>query len=173
VHNGTTDRPNSTSGRDLLCGHLLTLPDNKCVEDIHQPIRLHGKGNVNRKQRYIRIQDSIAHSDVLEQRSVENAGTVTKDTFLRKYKQTKKTALTGMFRSRRHKLPVEWAGMTNPNKTWASWSEDTMQKGAVAWHWSHYYVREWGVSLPPNCSIGMVRWSKLVLPETLMYDGQH
>ena len=75
-----------------------------------------------------------------------------------------------MFQSRKHKLPVEWARMCNNKKTWASWSEDTIQKAAAAWHWLHYYVRERGASLPPNCTIGIARWSKLVLPETLLFD---
>ena len=155
-----------------MCGHLLTLPDNKIVEDIHQPIRLNGKGNVNRKQRCTRIQDIISHSDVLQKRGVQAVGTVTKDEFLREFPMKKKQPLSHMFKSRTHLLPAEWSSMCNPKKTWASWSEDTIQKAAAAWHWLHFYVRERGASLPPTSSIGVARWSKLVLPETLMFDGE-
>ena len=166
-------RPNSIAGRHLLQGHLLTLPDNKIVEDVHQPIRLDSKGNVNRKQRSLRIQDIVAASEVLEKRGVRNAGAVDKATFLREFKNTKCKSVAGMFSSRRHKLPQEWVNMCTPKKTWASWSEDTIQKAAAAWHWLHYYVRERGGGrLPLNCTIGVARWSKLVLPETLLFDGE-
>ena len=116
VHHGNVDRPNSSAGRHLLCGHLLTLPDNKIVEDVHQPIRLHGKGNVNRKQKSLRIQDIIAHSGVLEQRGVRNVGTVDKALFLREYPKTKRRNTAGLFKCRTHKLPVEWARMCHNKK---------------------------------------------------------
>ena len=142
VHHGNVDRPSSSAGRHLLCGHLLTLPDNKIVEDVHQPIRLHGKGNVNRKQKSLRIQDIIANSRVLEQRGVRNVGAVDKTLFLKQYTKTKRVDTSRLFKCRTHKLPVEWARMCHYNKTWASWSEDTIQKAAAAWHWLHYYLRE-------------------------------
>ena len=138
VQHGNTDRPSSSAGRDLLCGHLLTLPDNKIVEDIHQPIRLHSKGNVNRKQRSSRIQDIVSHSDVLQKRGVQCVCTVTKDNFLREFPMKTKQSFARMFQSRTHLLPVEWSRMCSTKNTWASWSEDTMQKAAAAWHWLHF-----------------------------------
>ena len=149
-------------------------PDNKLVEDVHQPIRLHSKGNVNRKQKSSRIQDIVANSSVLETRGVRNAGAVSRDKFLSEFKTTKTKPVSGMFKSRRHKLPeASWARMMHKDKTWASWSEDTIEKAAAAWHWLHYYVQEKvRGTLPANCTIGTARWSKLVLPETLMFDGE-
>ena len=132
VHHGIDDRPSSTAGCHLLCGHLLTPPDNKLVEDVHQPIRLHSKGNVNRKQKSSRIQDIVANSSVLETRGVRNAGAVSRDKFLSEFTTTKTKPVSGMFKSRRHKLPEAWARMMNKDKTWATWTEDTIQKAAAA-----------------------------------------
>ena len=142
VHHGNVDRPSSSAGRHLLCGHLLTLPDNKIVEDVHQPIRLRSKGNVNRKQKSLRIQDIIAHSGVLEQRDVRDAGAVEKEHFLSEFKNTPNEYSGHIYIARRHKLPEAFASMMQQKKTWASWSEETIQKAAAAWHWLHYFVRE-------------------------------
>ena len=123
VHNGNIDRPSSSAGRDLLCGHLLTLPDNKIVEDIHQPIRLQSLGHVNRKQRAASIQNTIANSGVLEQRDVPDAGAVEKEHFLSEFKNTPNEYSGHIYRARTHKLPEAFASMMQQKKTWASWSE--------------------------------------------------
>ena len=68
----------SVGGRKLLLGHLLTLPDNKSVEDVHQPLRLSSKGNMNKRLCPGTIQSVIESSGVLEQRGVPTPSAINK-----------------------------------------------------------------------------------------------
>jgi len=71
--------PRSPLGRHLLMGLTATLPDNKIVEDVHNPLRLASKGNNNDKLASETIQDTINHSNVLEARGINHSTVVTKD----------------------------------------------------------------------------------------------
>ena len=61
-------RPSSTAGRHLMKGFMLTVKDNKSVEDMHHPLRLDSNANSNRKLAANHIQDIIVNSGVLEKR---------------------------------------------------------------------------------------------------------
>ena len=60
----------SIAGRHLMKGFMLTVKDDKSVEDIHQPLRLDSNANSNRKLAANHIQEIIVTSGVLEKRGI-------------------------------------------------------------------------------------------------------
>ena len=70
--------------------HLWTLPNNKIVEDIHQPLRLNARGNSNRRLSFRNIHDAVLGSGVLEKRDIRHICAVDKTTWARRFKSTKK-----------------------------------------------------------------------------------
>ena len=63
-------RPSSTADRHLLQGFMLTVKDNKSVEDMHHPLRLDSHANSKRKLAANHIQHIIVNSGVLEKRGI-------------------------------------------------------------------------------------------------------
>ena len=143
----------SKTGTDALMVFLWSLPDNKIVEDIHQPIRLAGRGSVNRKMSFRNIQSHILESAVLEKRGIKNGPKVDRETWLAKSKRTKLKSTTQTHQSHKHKLPKAWSRMMAPRKTWATISEETLQRSAAASHWLHFCILERGASLPADVKI--------------------
>ena len=152
----------STAGRKSLMALLWTLPDNKIVEDIHQPLRLNARGNVNRKLSYRNIQSTIEESRVLETRDIPNPCRITKDIWVKQFFRTKVAASTKSHEAERHKLPAPWSRMMKPNKTWHTLNEDTLQRAAAAWVWLHAYADMRGQGL--HVSVDAAIMSKLVPP---------
>ena len=70
--------PTSIYGRNAVMAYHWTLPDNKIVEDIHQPLRLNARGNMNKRLASQTIQGIILESNVLEARNVRHPIRITK-----------------------------------------------------------------------------------------------
>ena len=64
--------------------HLWSAADNKIVEDIHQPLRLNARANVNKMLSSLSIQDTILRSEVLDTRGIPHACQVDKRIWLQK-----------------------------------------------------------------------------------------
>ena len=128
--------------------HLWTLPDNKIVEDIHQPLRLNARGNSNRRLSFQNIHDTVLGSGVLEKRDIRHICAVDKTTWVRRFKSTKKKNTAWAHRSCSHKLPPSWSHTMKPRKDWHTLNEETLQRAAAAWVWLHTYIEGRGSSLP-------------------------
>lgn len=70
----------SRAGLKLLMGLLSEMESNKCIEDVHLPVRTDAEGNQNLKLSRDHIQYVINHSGVLQARGVRNVAEVTQDT---------------------------------------------------------------------------------------------
>ncbi len=158
--------PSSLGGRKLLMGHLVTLPDNKSVEDVHQPLRLDSKANMNRKLRANRIDSIIENSGVLEKRGVRNPAKVDKETFCRQFRTKRSMPLSHIHDCKSHKLPKHWSRTLHPNKAWCSLSEAVTQRNSAAWMWLHTYMRLRGQQ--EHVRLSSATFSKLLLPCTLV-----
>ena len=155
--------PDSKSGCDALKALLWTLPDNKIVEDIHQPLRLNARANVNRRLSFRNIQSTIMESGVLEKRNIPHHCKVNKQCWVRNFFQTSfPTKTRRRHESFRHKLKAPWSRMMLPQKTWHTLSEDTLQRAGAAWAWLHAVVDMRGRGISP--SLADARMSKLVPP---------
>ncbi len=71
--------PFSSLGTHLMIGLLMTMADNKSVEDVHLPLRLEAKGNSNKKLSKDTLQDIVVHSQAFENRVISHAAAVDKD----------------------------------------------------------------------------------------------
>ena len=154
--------PMSASGRQTLRGHIVTLADNKIVEDIHQPLRLNARANINRKLSFRNIQKIILASEVLEKRGIAHPSRVDKRAWVANFKRTRVRATSNTHHSYRHKLPKAWSRMMKPGKNWHTISEETLQRAAAAWVWLHTYMDGRGRSLPDTTLIGDAMMSKWV-----------
>ena len=81
--------PISRAGQSSFVAHLWSVADNKIVEDIHLPLRLNARANVNKRQSSRTIQDVILRSEVLGKRGIPHACQVGKRSWLQKYAETK------------------------------------------------------------------------------------
>ncbi len=156
--------PTSASGQKAIMAHIWCLPDNKIVEDIHQPLRLNARANVNRKLSFRNIQDTILGSGVLEKRGICHSCELSKSVWVRKYKVTKVKTTSDTHRSHKHKLPPAWSRLMKPGKTWHTLNEETLQRASAAWVWMRAYMDGRGRSLPEATRIGDGRMSKLAPP---------
>ena len=154
--------PSSIAGRHLMKGFMITVKDNKSVEDIHHPLRLDSNANNNRKLAAFHIQDIIVNSGVLEQRGIPHRVQVTKRAFEEAFNRLKKEKLISRHRPHKHKLPKEWSKILSPNKTWPSLTEDAIERAAAAWAWLHHFYAERGQELPADMSIGQSMLTKFV-----------
>ena len=141
-------RPSSIAGQHLMKGFMLTVKDNKSVEDMHHPLRLDSNANSNRKLAANHIQDIIVNSGVLEKRGIPHRVKVTKRSIEEEFNRLKKKKLISRHRPHKHKLPKEWSKILNPNKTWPSLTEDAIERAAAAWAWLHHFFAERGQELP-------------------------
>ncbi len=165
-------RVDSAAGRSLLLGLLWTMPDNKCVENIHNPLRLDSRANSNRRLSSNHVQDVIVNSDVLETRGIRHTPRPNKATFTADFRSTPpRSSLAAKHKSSKHKLPKEWSQVLHPRKTWPTLSEATNQRMAAAWSWLDKFLLGRGVSLPNDTRIGFALFSKLVLPGTIVRKG--
>ena len=73
---------NSTCGQQSVMAHHWTLPDNKIVEDMHQPLRLDSRANVNRRLSFGQIQDIITSTQVVKERGITHHCQVDKPSWL-------------------------------------------------------------------------------------------
>ena len=157
----------SVWGRKVLLGHLATLPDNKSVEDVHQPLRLSSKGKMNKKLRCNVIQSVIEYSGVLEQRKVPTPSAVTKEVWVSKFKKYSRRSMANRryHSSNAHKLPRDWSRIMHPNKVWPSLTESISEKAAAAWRWLLTYTRgkAYG-TLAPGITMDSAAFSKWMLP---------
>ena len=154
--------PNSKSGRHALKALLWALPDNKIVEDIHQPLRLNARANVNRRLSFTNIQSSIIESEVLEKRGIAHNCKVNKVTWCKNFhEKSRPTKTRPRHESFRHKLAKPWSRMMLPRKTWHTLSEETIQGAGAAWAWLQAVV-----DMPPGRRPGLAdaKMSKLVPP---------
>ena len=69
--------PSSRSGSWALRALLQSFADNKLIEDVHQPLRLDARANVNRRLSPLHIQDVVLESQALECRGIPHPGCVT------------------------------------------------------------------------------------------------
>ena len=60
---------NSLAGSDAVRALLQVFADNKIVEDVHQPLRLIARANVNKKLAVRHIEDIMLKAEVLESRN--------------------------------------------------------------------------------------------------------
>ena len=81
--------PTSKSGQHSLMGHLWTLADNKIVEDIHQPLRLDARANMNKRMSFSSIQNIINRSNVLKQRGIPHHCQLDKRAWVSNFQGTK------------------------------------------------------------------------------------
>ena len=81
--------PSSRPGQNALMAHLWSVADNKIVEDIHQPLRLNARANVNKSLSSRIIQDIILRSEVFDKRGIPHACQVDKRGWLQTYAETK------------------------------------------------------------------------------------
>ena len=158
--------PSSGLGQGAVMAYHWTLPDNKIVEDIHQPLRLNARANVNRKLSSRNTQDTILESRVLEQRSVPHPCRVDKSTWVSKFRKisSRYRRTKHNHKSSGHKLPAEWSRIMKPRKDWSTLTEETLQRATAAWVWMNTYIEEHGRSLPQNTRIGDAVLSKLASP---------
>ena len=154
-------RQSSTAGRHLMKGFMLTVQDNKSVEDIHHPLRLDSNANSNRKLAANHIQEIIVTSGVLEKRGIPHRVKVTKRSFEEAFNRLKKK-LISRHRPHKHILPKKWSKILSPNKTWPSLTEDAIERAAAAWAWLHHFYAERGQELPADISIGQSMLTKFV-----------
>ena len=161
--------PTSTAGLKILMGLLCTLPDNKSVEDIHQPLRLEARANTNKKLSSNHIQEVIIQSGVLEKRGVKHLSKVTKEHFCRHFKSTKKKKLASHHKSRYHKLPKHWSRMLHPVKTWHTVSEPVYERAAAAWSWLRAFRQgSFNGAYPAAVRLGTGRLARFMVPECLV-----
>ena len=148
--------PTSDAGGHFLQGYARTLPDNKSVEDVHQPLRLDSRANSNRKMAHNHIQDVVVHSDVLEKRGVPHRTRVTKSVFCRNFKRITSKKMHRRHRSSRHQLPKHWSKVMVPShrKDWASITEESLERASAGWAWLLHYCAERGRELPLHTTIG-------------------
>ena len=133
------------------------------MEDVHQPLRLNSKGNVNRRMSFRNIQSTVMESGVLDKRGIRHPCKVNKATFVKKfYNKWKPTSTRRRHESFRHKLSKPWSRMMLPRKTWHTLSEETMQRAAAAWMWLHAFTEMRSHGLHPDLS--SARMAKLVPP---------
>ena len=108
----------SAAGVDSLMAHLWTLPDNKIVEDIHQPIRMKAKGQVNKKLAPRTIQRLIRRSNVIDSRGINHNASVQKQEFVKNFKNLDAKNLPNTYLThtgcRRTRLPKSWSKMMAP-----------------------------------------------------------
>ena len=122
--------PASKAGRKALNALLWTLPDNKIVEDIHQPLRLNARANSSRRLSFPNMQHTIMESGVLEKRGIPNPCKVNRVVWGQKLSRNK-------HRGHMHKLAAPWSRMMKPYKTWHTLSEETLQRASAALMWLH------------------------------------
>ena len=79
----------SKSAQQSLMAHIRTLPDNKIVEDIHQPLRLDARANMNKRMSTATIQNVIMKSRVLEDRGIQHHCRVDKKAWVKNFVKTR------------------------------------------------------------------------------------
>ena len=81
-----TGKTNTAIG--VMKSMLLTVPDTKLIEDIHQKIRVDSRANANMNQSCAEIQNIIMNSDLLEARGIPHTSQINKEAFLARWKTT-------------------------------------------------------------------------------------
>ena len=108
---------NSLDGSDAVRALLQIFADNKIVEDVHQPLRLDARANVNKKMAHRHIEDVILEAEVLESRGIRNPCRLTKEVWRKDYRfarrrQARSKRTTHKAYSR--KLPKLWSKIMKP-----------------------------------------------------------
>ena len=143
-------RANSWDGSDASRALLQVFADNKIVEDVHQPLRMGGRANVNKKMAHRHIEDLMFEAQVLENRGIRNPCRVTRDVWCNDYDGARRREVRRRGKSthlaHRRNLPKRWGTIMKPysRKPWATLNENTLQRAAAAWNWLHYYVAKRG-----------------------------
>jgi len=107
----------SRCGQESLLGHIYSLPDNKIVEDVHQPLRMNARGNVNKKLAARTIQNTIVKSKVLQKRGIPHHCDVDKHTGVKNFRQRYKTC-RAKHRAHLTKIASYWSRLMKLRKTW-------------------------------------------------------
>ena len=115
--------PTSKSGQHSLMGHLWTLADNKIVEDIHQPLRLDARANMNKRMSFSSIQNIINRSNVLKQRGIPRHCQLDKRAWVSNFQGTKVDRRVKKHKAHKHKLKQKWSRLLKPRKTWNTINE--------------------------------------------------
>lgn len=129
---------NEAAGRSLLAGLLITMPDSKFIEDLHQQVKTDALANSNRRQSSLQIQQVITNSMMFEGRGVPHPASLDKASFLRRWRRTSIKMLKHGFSPSREKLPPWYSKMMGV-KTWPSLSEGSLGRSAAAWQWMHLF----------------------------------
>ena len=108
------------SGKKLLKGMLLVLPDSKLIEDIHGRIRNDARANISKKQTFNQIQQVVMGSSALESRGINHPAAVSKSVFKLRWKQTSgKRSFKAAFVSKTEKLPKKYSRLLG-SKSWGA-----------------------------------------------------
>ena len=139
------------SGKKLLKGMLLVIPDSKLIEDIHGRVRNDARANISKSQTFNQIQQVILGSSALESRGINHPAAVSKSVFKRRWKQTNgKRNFKAAFISKTEKLPKKYSRLLG-SKSWGAMTEKSLHRSAAAWtlvrHFVQQNLREQGLRL--------------------------
>ena len=121
----------------ILQTMLVTLPDSKIIEDLHQKVRLAQKmTSAHEKMKVSSIQHLINTSPVLRSRELNHPVKLSKEFFLDNIRGTKRDFQCRVKSyGRRHKLPRLYGQMLDPKKTWQSVTPVSLSRSSAAWAW--------------------------------------
>ena len=100
--------PSSRSGSWALRALLQSFADHKLIEDVHQPLRLDARANVNRRLSPLHIQDVVLESDALDGRNIHHSCRATKEYWCQNLGRAKKARRVS-HKAHRRRLPNKWS----------------------------------------------------------------